>query len=134
MPFEIALNKRNPWVRKAIETVWYTGRMMGETLAQTICKKKMAYHPKHWPNSGKFFDIEYQTYSWVWAKPKKNENRLYWEHKDETMCIHLNYDKNTKVFIGINSFGIRMRHHFLIEFFQKKNRHLCFDSSRRCQF
>lgn len=31
--------------RKAIEAVWYTGRMMGETLAQTICKKKMAYHP-----------------------------------------------------------------------------------------
>ena len=26
--------------RKAIEAVWYTGRMMGETLAQSICKKK----------------------------------------------------------------------------------------------
>ena len=72
----------------------------------------MAYHPGHWFNSAKFFDIEYQTYGWVWAKPKKNEARFYWEHKDGTMCIHLSYDKNTKEFIGINSFGIRMRHSF----------------------
>ena len=43
--------------RKAIEAVWYTGRMMGETLAQTICKKRMAYSPEHWFNSAKFFDI-----------------------------------------------------------------------------
>ena len=47
--------------RKAIEAVWYTGRMMGETLAQTICKERMAYSPGHWFNSAKFFDIEYQT-------------------------------------------------------------------------
>ena len=77
--------------RKAIETVWYTGRMMGETLAQTICKKRMAYNPGHWFNSAKFFDIEYQTYGWVWAKPKKNESRFYWEHKNGTMCMHLSF-------------------------------------------
>jgi NAD(P)H-nitrite reductase large subunit len=98
--------------RRPIEAVWYTGRMMGETLAQTICGNKTAYKPGHWFNSAKFFDIEYQTYGWVWAQPKEHEARFYWEHQDGKKCIHINYDKNTHEFIGINTFGIRMRHEF----------------------
>ena len=31
--------------RKTIEQVWYTGRMHGETLAQTIAGSKTAYNP-----------------------------------------------------------------------------------------
>jgi len=98
--------------RRAIEAVWYTGRMMGETVAQTICGNKTEYKPGHWFNSAKFLDIEYQTYGWVWAQPKENEARFYWEHADGNKCIHINFDKKTKQFIGINTFGIRMRHEF----------------------
>jgi len=101
--------------RRPIEAVWYTGRMMGETLAQTICCNRMEYKPSHWFNSAKFFDIEYQTYGWVWAQPKESEARFYWEHSDGKKCIHINYDKHTHQFIGINTLGIRMRH----EFFEK---------------
>ena len=54
--------------RKPIEAVWYTGRMMGETLAQTICGNRIEYKPGHWFNSAKFFDIEYQTYGWVYPE------------------------------------------------------------------
>ncbi|MDO6801510.1 FAD-dependent oxidoreductase [Wenyingzhuangia sp. 1_MG-2023] len=96
--------------RRPIEAVWYTGRMMGETVARTICGTPSDYQPGHWFNSAKFLDIEYQTYGWIWAKPRENEARFYWEHKDGKKCIHINYDKNTKAFIGINNFGIRMRH------------------------
>ncbi len=96
--------------RRPIEAVWYTGRMMGETLAQTICGNRIEYKPGHWFNSAKFLDIEYQTYGWVWAQPKENEARFYWEDKKGKKCIHINYDKNTREFIGINTFGIRMRH------------------------
>ncbi|WP_010135031.1 NAD(P)/FAD-dependent oxidoreductase [Ochrovirga pacifica] len=96
--------------RRAIEAVWYTGRMMGETVARTICGKPSEYQPGQWFNSAKFLDIEYQTYGWVWAKPRENEARFYWEHKDGKKCIHINYDKDSKEFIGINTFGIRMRH------------------------
>ncbi len=96
--------------RRPIEAVWYTGRMMGETVAQTICGNKIEYKPGHWFNSAKFMDIEYQTYGWVWAQPKENEARFYWEHNDGKKCIHINYDKTTREFIGINNFGIRMRH------------------------
>ncbi|MCB9426791.1 MAG: NAD(P)/FAD-dependent oxidoreductase [Flavobacteriales bacterium] len=98
--------------RRPIEAVWYTGRMMGETLAQTICGNPTEYKPGHWFNSAKFFDIEYQTYGWVWSQPKENESRFYWEHADGKICIHISYDKDTKEFIGINTFGIRMRHEF----------------------
>lgn len=98
--------------RRPIEAVWYTGRMMGETVAQTICGNPTEYKPGHWFNSAKFIDIEYQTYGWVWAKPRENEARFFWQHKDGKKAIHLNFDKDSKEFIGINTFGIRMRHEF----------------------
>ncbi len=98
--------------RRPIEAVWYTGRMMGETVAQTICGNKIEYRPGHWFNSAKFLDIEYQTYGWVWSQPKENEQHFYWEHENGKKSIRLNYNKTTRQFIGINNFGIRMRHEF----------------------
>lgn len=96
--------------RRPIEAVWYTGRMMGETLAQTICGNKIQYNPGHWFNSAKFLDIEYQTYGWVFAKPRENEAHFHWKHEDDTKCITVCYNTNTNKFLGINTFGIRMRH------------------------
>jgi len=98
--------------RRNIEAVWYTGRMMGETLAQTICGNKTAYKPGHWFNSAKFLDIEYQTYGWVFSERGKQENEAYfqWQHPKDNKCITISFDKNTNKFLGINTFGIRMRH------------------------
>ena len=96
--------------RKSIEAVWYTGRMMGETVAQTICGNRIEYKPGHWFNSAKFFDIEYQTYGWVFAKPKEGHAHFHWKHNDDTRCITIEYDTVTNEFKGINTFGIRMRH------------------------
>ena len=42
--------------RRAIEAVWYVGRMMGEALGKTLSGKKTAYKPGIWFNSAKFFD------------------------------------------------------------------------------
>ena len=99
--------------RRPIEAVWYTGRMMGEVLAQTLCDNKMPYNPGNWFNSAKFFDIEYQTYGWIWAKPKENETQFYWEHASGKKAIRIAFDTNSRTFIGINAFGIRLRHDFL---------------------
>ena len=96
--------------RRPIEAVWYTGRMMGEVIAQTICGNIMEYNPGHWFNSAKFFDIEYQTYGWVFAKPKENHAHFHWKHHDDTKCITIEYNTITNELIGINTFGIRMRH------------------------
>lgn len=101
---------KHPTDRKNIEQVWYTGKMMGETVAQSICGNKTAYQPGVWFNSAKFFDIEYQTYGWVWAEPKKNEAALYWEDENGERCLKLIYDKNEFHFLAVNTFGIRLRH------------------------
>ncbi|MEO8773108.1 MAG: FAD/NAD(P)-binding oxidoreductase [Gelidibacter sp.] len=95
--------------RNAIEAVWYTGRMMGETVAQTICGNRIKYNPGHWFNSAKFFEIEYQTYGWVFAKPKEGNAHFHWKHDDDTKCITIEYEKECNQFLGINTFGIRMK-------------------------
>ncbi|MCH9660930.1 MAG: FAD-dependent oxidoreductase [Bacteroidetes bacterium] len=96
--------------RRPIEAVWYTGRMMGETIAQTICGNPTEYKPGHWFNSAKFFDIEYQTYGWVFAKPKEGNIHFHWRHEDDTKCLTVETEAATGKFIGLNTFGIRMRH------------------------
>lgn len=48
--------------RKSIEAVWYTGRKMGEVVAQNIAGIETSYSPGYWFNSAKFFDLEYQVY------------------------------------------------------------------------
>jgi NADPH-dependent 2,4-dienoyl-CoA reductase/sulfur reductase-like enzyme len=98
--------------RRAIEAVWYTGRMMGEVLAQTICGNKMQYNPGNWFNSAKFLDIEYQTYGWVWAKPKDNETHFYWEHASGKKAMRFAFDTKSREFLGVNTFGVRLRHEF----------------------
>jgi NAD(P)H-nitrite reductase large subunit len=106
--------------RRPIEAVWYTGRMMGETLAQTICGNRLEYKPGHWFNSAKFLDIEYQTYGWVFAKPRDHEEHFHWKHHKEDICITIAFHKDTKEFLGINTFGIRMRHEILDKWLTEK--------------
>ncbi|UII74673.1 NAD(P)/FAD-dependent oxidoreductase [Flagellimonas sp. HMM57] len=98
--------------RRPIEAVWYTGRMMGETVAQTICGNRIEYKPGHWFNSAKFLDIEYQTYGWVFSERSKkdHEEHFHWRHATEKLCATIAFDKNSNQFLGINTFGIRMRH------------------------
>jgi NAD(P)H-nitrite reductase large subunit len=99
--------------RRAIEAVWYTGRMMGEAVAQTICGRPTPYNPGHWFNSAKFFDLEYQTYGWVFSDTRnepEHQQLFHWKHQDDTKCITIATHKETGKFIGINTFGIRMRH------------------------
>jgi len=96
--------------RRPIEQVWYTGRMMAETIAKTVTGTRTAYTPSHWFNSAKFFDIEYQTYGMVSAQRQDSEAEYYWEDHTGKKCVHFIFDKKTSLFIGINAFGIRMRH------------------------
>jgi NADPH-dependent 2,4-dienoyl-CoA reductase/sulfur reductase-like enzyme len=96
--------------RNNIEQVWYTGRMMGEVVAKTISGQKTKYTPGPWFNSAKFFDIEYQTYGNVRNVLNEGEADLYWEHTSGKKAMHLVWDKITGQFIGVNTFGIRLRH------------------------
>jgi NAD(P)H-nitrite reductase large subunit len=102
---------RNPLShRSAIEPVWYTGKLMGETLAQTFSGQPIPYNPGIWYNSAKFFDLEYQTYGRVHPKAlqPENEQHFHWETDEKGMTFA--YDKTYGAFLGVNTFGIRLNH------------------------
>ena len=99
--------------RRNVEAVWYTGRIMGETLARHLCVESSVYAPGPWFNSAKFFELEYQTYGLVSSDRMKKENEVHFQcvldstnHKWITIAI----DRENNTFLGINSFGIRLRH------------------------
>ncbi|KAA3658325.1 MAG: NAD(P)/FAD-dependent oxidoreductase, partial [Calditrichaeota bacterium] len=96
--------------RNKIEQLWYTGRMHGKVLAKTLCGERTAYDRGIWFNSAKFLDIEYQTYGYVSAKSREGEASFYWEHADGRKCLHLVFDAKNHRVLGVNVFGIRMRH------------------------
>ncbi|MCB9306625.1 MAG: NAD(P)/FAD-dependent oxidoreductase [Lewinellaceae bacterium] len=128
--------QRNPLPgRRAIEAVWYTGRMMGETAAHnmladnpaphppstvhrtpsTVHRKpstvsRLPYTPGIWFNSAKFFDIEYQVYGDIRPALPDEQQSLYWEHSDGKKGIRINYDAATGRVLGFNLMGVRYRH------------------------
>ena len=96
--------------RRPIEAVWYTGRMMGETVAYTVCGTPKEYDPGIWFNSAKFMDIEYQVYGTVLPKAPESHTSIYWEHSDGKKAIRIVYDKDDQTIQGFNLMGIRYRH------------------------
>ena len=96
--------------RKPIEALWYTGRMMGQAVARTICGQPTPYDPGIWFNSAKFFSIEYQTYGRVSPVLSAEERSIYWEHLDGRRSIRINYIAGSGAVIGFNLMGVRFRH------------------------
>jgi len=96
--------------RRPVEAIWYTGRMMGETVAYNVTGKPTAYDPGLWFNSAKFIDIEYQVYGEVPAKQPEHLNTIFWKHADGDKSIRINYHVDDYTVKGFNLFGIRYRH------------------------
>jgi NADPH-dependent 2,4-dienoyl-CoA reductase/sulfur reductase-like enzyme len=94
--------------RRAIEAVWYVGRMMGEALGRTLTGTPTAYRPGHWFNSAKFFDVEYQTYGLVGSTLEEGQAEFVW--RDGDVLLHLVYRADDQTFVGLNTFGWRLRH------------------------
>jgi NADPH-dependent 2,4-dienoyl-CoA reductase/sulfur reductase-like enzyme len=99
-----------PKGRRPIEQTWYTGRMMGEVLAQNLAGNRLEYSPGPWFNSAKFFDIEYQTYGVVPSVLSENQRELLWQSDSKNQLVRMVFDTSNHSFLGINTFGIRMRH------------------------
>ena len=106
--------------RRSIEQVWYTGKFMGETLAHTITGNRAEYNPGYWFNSAKFFDIEYQTYGDVRSQLQEGEARFVYEHPTEEVLLDFVFDEKTHRFIGVNNFGVRLRHLVFNEWLKKE--------------
>jgi NADPH-dependent 2,4-dienoyl-CoA reductase/sulfur reductase-like enzyme len=108
--------------RRPIEAIWYTGKMMGETVAYNIVKKPVAYNPGIWFNSAKFFDIEYQVYGDIRAQLPDNQDTIYWEHADSKKSIRITFEKESGVVLGFNLMGIRYRHEVCEKWIKEKTR------------
>lgn len=106
--------------RRPIEAVWYTGRLMGETLAQTLSGRQTAYQPSHWFNSSKFFDIEYQTYGRINADPSPTEKHFMWKDLKQNIALRVAYNPISQLFLGLNAFGIRIRHQQINQWLNEK--------------
>ncbi|MCY7351040.1 MAG: FAD-dependent oxidoreductase [Cytophagaceae bacterium] len=106
--------------QKSVNQIWYTGRIMGETVARSLAGQRTAYQPGVFFNSAKFFDIEYQTYGNVPAKLPEGEQTFYWEfssggaarpgHLGGAKALRLNFRADTRALTGVNTFGLRLRH------------------------
>lgn len=101
----------NGAVRRPTEQIWYTGRIMGETVAQTLLGKSTPYNPGVFFNSAKFFDIEYQTYGDVPADLPADGSlkTFYWEHPAGEIGMRINYRTDSGAVMGMNALGIRQR-------------------------
>ena len=112
---------RSPRVgRRPIEAVWYTGRMMGETVAHTICGSQTKYDPGIWFNSAKFLDIEYQVYGTAPVEPTDGLDSVYWEHSDGRRSIRIYYDTASDHVVGFNLMGVRFRHEVCEKWIKEK--------------
>lgn len=96
--------------RKPIEAIWYAGRIMGQTVAHTICRAPVPYDPGIWFNSAKFFNIEYQVYGEVQPRISHEFNSLFWQHPSGKKSIRINYKESDLKVTGFNLLGIRYRH------------------------
>ena len=93
-----------------VEQLWYTGKMHGRVCAFNICDHDITYDRGNWYNSAKFFDVEYHTYGLMFSSTKENEDTFFWSHPTKEMWFRITWDKETRAFIGINSFNYRLRH------------------------
>ncbi len=106
--------------RRGVEAIWYTGRMMGETVAYNICGKRIGYDPGIWFNSAKFMDIEYQVYGDVRANQPEAHKSIYWEHPEGRKSIRVIYDEDRGHIVGFNLMGVRFRHEVCEKWIKEK--------------
>lgn len=96
--------------RRPLEQVWYTGKIMGEIVAKNVTGDSVEYNPGHWFNSAKFFDIEYQTYGRVNSTLLEGQDEFVYQNDKDNVLLHFVFEKESRRFIGVNNFGIRLRH------------------------
>ncbi|WKN33582.1 FAD-dependent oxidoreductase [Porifericola rhodea] len=117
---DCAQHRVAPEGRRNIEQIWYSGRMQGETVAQTICGNKMKYVPGVFFNSAKFFDIEYQVYGEINAQPKEGEKHFYWLNEEKEVAFRVAFDLENSTVKGFNLMGMRYRHEVCARWIKEK--------------
>jgi len=92
-----------------VEQLWYTGKMQGRAVADSICGRRRKYERGIRFNSAKFFDIEFQTYGYVHNNIRDWEDTFVWEHPDGKRLFRVVYDRSDRAVTGFNVLGMRLR-------------------------
>lgn len=109
-----------PEGRQSIEAVWYTGRIMGETVAHTVTGNPIKYEPGPWFNSAKFINLEYQVYGVVPNRILPPYDSLYWQHDSQDRALRLVFHEQTRRITGINVLGIRLKMEICMDWLRRK--------------
>ena len=117
---DCAQHRNPPSGRRALEQIWYTGKIQGENCARNICGKTSEYDPGLFYNSAKFFDIEYQIYGDVPVPEPEGIMSVYWEHNNGKQAIRIVYEAISKHVIGFHLMGIRYRHEVCDKWIREK--------------
>ena len=119
---DCAEHQNPPNNRPKIESIWYSGKLMGETVAKTICGSKSKYKPGHWFNSAKFLDIEYQIYGQVnnIKSISKENTQFNWTNNSKSINITIQYIKSNHQITGISAIGMRLRQEVIHDWFDEK--------------
>ena len=105
-----------------IEQLWYTGRMHGKTVAQTICGRRSAYDPGPFFNSAKFFTIEWQTYGRIHPLLPEGVETVVWEDQKENRLMRIDFLADSGSVVGFNLLGIRFRHEICERWLREKRK------------
>jgi NADPH-dependent 2,4-dienoyl-CoA reductase/sulfur reductase-like enzyme len=109
--------------RKSIETLWYTGRLMGEYLGKNILQvNPQPYEPGIYFNSAKFFDLEYQVYGDVPTSFSESYGTVFWKHPAKDKSIRLVFNATNEEFIGCCVLGIRFRQEVCEKWIKEKRK------------
>jgi NAD(P)H-nitrite reductase large subunit len=111
-----------PAGRRAIEQIWYTGKIMGETLAKTICGTATKYEPGIYYNSAKFFDLDYSVYGDIPNTLPIGINTFLWQNNESNKCIRINYDQSSGIILGLHALGIRLRQSTCMDWLKNKTK------------
>ena len=94
---------------KAIEQLWYTARRHGQTVGRTIAGRRTSYDKGVYFNSAKFFDVEYQTYGQISARPSADEISVHWRDPGKRRILRINARRGDGAVTGFNALGTRLR-------------------------
>ncbi len=107
---DCAEHRDPPTGRKAVEQVWYTAKIHGETIGAHLMGQAEPYCPGIWFNSAKFFDLEYQTYGDVPRSAPEGVHSFFWRDTVGRRCLRVNFHAGSGAVLGVNVFGLRHRH------------------------
>ena len=98
--------------RNLIQQVWYTGKIQGRVVGETMAGVQSIYDPGIWYNSAKFLNLEYQTYGQVnnaqGLLDIPGEKNVFWEHQNRLHSLRMVHNGNE--ILGVNVMGLRYSH------------------------